>query len=222
MSAAPDLQPAFRLHGFFRSSTSFRVRAALNLKGLSYAQTTYILRKGEHRGEDYLSLNPQGLVPVLETPSGMIPQSLAILEWLDETYPEPPFLPDDALGRARVRALAHMVALDVHPINNLRVLFYLRDRFGADDEAQAVWFLHWVTEAFTALEQRLSSERETGRFCHGDTPGFADLCLVGQIVNNRRFGVNMAPFPTLERIFNVCMDIPAFQDAMPDNQPDAG
>ena len=222
MIASPETEPTYRLHGFFRSSTSFRVRAALNLKGIRYAQSTYVLRKGEQRGEAYLRVNPQGLVPTLETPDGMIPQSLAIIEWLNDTHPEPPFLPEDAWGRARVRALAHAVALDVHPINNLRVLFYLRDHFGADEDAQATWFGHWVNEAFRALEQRLSTEPQTGRFCHGDTPGFADLCLAGQVVNNRRFGVELAPYPTIERIFNACMDLAAFQDAMPDNQPDAG
>lgn len=209
------------LHGFFRSSTSFRVRAALNLKGLAYDQATYALRKGEQRGDDYLAVNPQGLVPTLQTPDGMIPQSLAIIEWLDETRPEPAFLPDDAWGRARVRALAHMVALDVHPINNLRVLLYIRDRFGADEETQAAWFRHWVREAFAALEHRLSDDAQTGTFCHGDAPGLADICLAAQVVNNRRFAVDMAPYPTIERIFDACMALSAFQDAMPDNQPDA-
>lgn len=217
MSAAPDL----RLHGFFRSSTSYRVRVALNLKGLVYDQTTYVLRKGEHRGEEYLALNPQGLVPTLETDQGMIAQSLAIIEWLDETHPEPAFLPDDAWGRARVRGLAQMIALDVHPINNLRVLFYLRDQFGADDDAQTAWFHHWVNQAFRAQEKRLANDKETGPFCHGNMPGLADICLASQVVNNRRFGVDIAPYPTLERIYNACMALPAFQDALPENQPDA-
>lgn len=217
MIAESDL----RLHGFFRSSTSFRVRAALNLKGLSYDQATYVLRKGEQRSEAYLAFNPQGLVPTLQTPDGHLSQSLAIIDWLDETYPNPAFLPPTALERARVRSLAHMVALDVHPINNLRVLFYIRDEFGADEEAQAKWFRHWVTEAFRPLETRLSSDGETGKFCHGNTPGLADICLVGQVVNNRRFDVDMTDYPKITRIFNACMDLPAFQDAMPENQPDA-
>jgi len=217
VSDTPDL----RLHGFFRSSTSYRVRVALNLKGLVYDQTTYVLRKGEHRGEDYLALNPQGLVPTLETNQGMIAQSLAIIEWLDETHPEPGILPNDAWGRARVRGLAQMVALDVHPINNLRVLFYIRDQFGADEDAQTAWFRHWVNEAFSALEKRLANDKETGVFCHANRPGLADICLASQVVNNRRFGVDIAPYPTLERIFNACMAVPAFQDALPENQPDA-
>lgn len=209
------------LHGFFRSSTAFRLRAALNLKGLVYDQKTYVLRKGEHREADYLAVNPQGLVPALETPDGVITQSLAILEWLDETHPEPALLPDTAIGRARVRSLAQMIALDIHPINNLRVLFYIRDHLGADDDAQATWFRHWVAEAFGALEQRLAHEPETGRFCHGDTPGLADICLAGQVINNRRFNVDLTPYPTIERLFNAGMELPAFQEAMPENQPDA-
>ncbi|MEM8855194.1 MAG: maleylacetoacetate isomerase [Pseudomonadota bacterium] len=220
--AAPSEDLRLRLHGFFRSSTAFRVRAALNLKALSYAQTTYVLRQGEHRSEAYRALNPQGLVPTLETGEGMLPQSLAILEWLDETYPTPPLLPDTAWARARVRSLSQMIALDVHPINNLRVLFYLRDHFGADEDAQAAWFRHWVREAFGPLDQRLANDAQTGRFCHGDAPGLADLCLAGQVVNNRRFGIDPAPYPTIARIFDACMALPAFVDAMPQNQPDAG
>lgn len=210
------------LHGFFRSSTSFRVRTALNLKGLAYDQTTYVLRQGDQRSAPYLALNPQGLVPTLETEDGTLTQSLAIIEWLDETFPSPALLPSDAQGRARVRSLAHIIALDVHPINNLRVLFYLRDHFGADDEAQAAWFRHWANLAFEALETRLTAESETGTFCHGHNVGLADICLAGQVINNRRFSVDLAPYPKIEKIFNACMDMPAFQAAMPDNQPDAG
>ncbi|MBV6657412.1 MAG: maleylacetoacetate isomerase [Devosiaceae bacterium] len=220
MAEAPS--PTLHLHGFFRSSTSFRVRVALNLKGLAYDQSTYVLRMGEQRGDAYLSINPQGLVPTLDSPQGPISQSLAIIEWLDETYQKPALLPEDAWGRARVRSLAHMVALDVHPINNLRVLFYIRDEFGADDDAQATWFKHWANLAFEALETRLAKEPETGVFCQGDTVTLADICLAGQVVNNRRFGVDLAPYPTIQRIFNACMALPEFQDAMPDNQPDAG
>ncbi|MEO0382698.1 MAG: maleylacetoacetate isomerase [Pseudomonadota bacterium] len=210
------------LHGFFRSSTAYRLRAALNLKGLGYDQKTYVLRKAEQRGADYLAINPQGLVPALETPDEVLTQSLAMLEWLDETHPEPAFLPDTAMGRARVRSLAQMIALDIHPINNLRVLFYLRDHFGADDDAQASWFRHWVAEAFGPLEQRLAGDQETGQFCHGDTPSLADICLAGQVVNNRRFNVDLTPYPTIQRVFDACMGLPAFVDAMPENQPDAG
>ncbi|MEM8877828.1 MAG: maleylacetoacetate isomerase [Pseudomonadota bacterium] len=212
---------SFVLHGFFRSSTAFRLRAGLNLKGLSYDQQTYALRQGEHRQPGFLSLNPQGLVPALEMQDGVLTQSLAILEWLNETYPEPPFLPSEPGQRARVRSLAQMIALDIHPINNLRVLLYIRDQFGADDAAQAAWFRHWVAEAFAPLEKRLGQDPETGRFCHGDQPGLADICLAGQVVNNRRFDVDLAPYPTIQRIFEACMALPAFVDAMPEKQPDA-
>ncbi|MGP1255814.1 MAG: maleylacetoacetate isomerase [Kiloniellales bacterium] len=209
------------LHNFFRSSTSFRVRAALNVKGLDYTYLAYVLRKGEQRGSRYLTLNPQGLVPTLETPQGALAQSLAIIEWLDDTNPEPPLLPTDPWARARVRSLAHTVALDIHPINNLRVLRYLSEVLGADEDAVAIWFRHWVSETFTPLEQRLSQEPETGRFCHGESPSLADICLAGQVLNNRRFSVSMADYPTIQRIFDACMALPAFEAAAPNNQPDA-
>ena len=211
----------FVLHNFFRSSTSFRVRAAMNLKALDYTYVAYALRKGEHRSERHLKLNAQGLVPTLETPQGPLSQSLAIMEWLDEAFPEPPLLPADPWGRARVRSLAHAIALDVHPINNLRVLQYLEAAFGADHEQLAVWFRHWVAETFAALEQRLSADAATGRFCHGDAPGLADLCLAGQVLNNRRFSVDMSAYPTILRIHDACMAHPAMAGAAPERQPDA-
>lgn len=206
------------LHNYFRSSTSFRVRAALNLKGLDYDYVGYPLLDNAHRGADHLALNPQGLVPTLQTQQGPITQSLAILEWLEETYPDPPLLPADAWGRARVRSLAQMVALDIHPLNNLRVLQYVDAEFGADKGA---WFRHWVAETFAPLEARLAGEAETGRFCHGDTIGLADLCLVAQVVNNRRFEVDMAPYPVIARIAEAALDIPEVAAAAPDRQPDA-
>jgi maleylpyruvate isomerase len=212
---------AYVLHNYFRSSTSYRVRAALNLKGLDYAYVAHHLQKGEQRSAGHLALNPQGLVPTLETTDGVLTQSLAILEWLDEIFPEPPLLPGDALGRARVRSLAQMVALDIHPVNNLRILSYLRQSFGADDAAVAAWFRHWVEETFTALETRLAREAQTGIFCHGDIPGMADLCLAGQVINNARFEVDHTPYPTIRRIAEACMALEAFSKAAPANQPDA-
>lgn len=212
---------SYVLHNFFRSSTSYRVRAALNLKNLDYEYKSYVLRAGEQRSDAYLALNPQALVPTLETPQGPLSQSLAILEWLDETHPEPPLLPEDAWGRARVRSLAHSVALDIHPINNLRVLQYIQQNFGADEQAVKDWFTHWVDETFKALETRLAREPETGRYCHGDTPGMADLCLASQVVNNRRFKVPMTAYPTLQRISEALLALPAFEAALPENQPDA-
>ncbi len=211
----------FVLHGFFRSSTSFRVRAALNLKGIAFDQVTYALRKGEQRSPAYLALNPQGLVPSLETPDGVLTQSLAIIEWLDEVYPDPALLPRDAWGRARVRSLAQIIALDVHPINNLRVLQYMGETFGADEAQQTAWFRHWVAEAFHALESRLTSEPETGKFCHGDAPGLADLCLAAQVINNARFAVDMSPYPTIRFIHANCMALSSFEAASPMKQPDA-
>jgi maleylpyruvate isomerase len=210
------------LHNYFRSSTSFRVRIALNLKGLAYRYAAYHLRKGEQRGDTYLKLNPQGLVPTLELPDGtLLTQSLAIISWLDETHPEPPLLPGDALGRARVRALAEMVALDIHPINNLRILADLRSRFGADDGAVTAWFNHWVHETFRPMESMLAQSPTTGRFCHGDQPTLADLCLVPQVANGGRFGVDMTAYPTICRIHEACMALDAFKAAAPPAQPDA-
>jgi maleylpyruvate isomerase len=212
----------FVLHGFWRSSTSFRVRVALNLKGIDYDQKTYRLREGDQRQSDYLAINQQGLVPSLVTPDGLVlTQSLAIMEWLDETFPEPALLPADANGRARVRALAQAVALDIHPINNLRVLFHLRDTFAADEKAQADWFRHWASSTLSALEQSLTSSSSTGKFCHGDNVSLADICLVGQSVNNKRFEVDESQWPTISRIVSSCIALRAFQAAMPAKQPDA-
>jgi maleylpyruvate isomerase len=212
----------FVLHGFWRSSTSFRVRVALNLKGISYTQKTYRLREGDQRQPDYLALNPQGLVPSLVTPDGLVlTQSLAIMEWLDETFPEPALLPADANGRARARALAQAVALDIHPINNLRVLFHLREEFSADEKAQADWFRHWASSTLSAMDKTLASSSTTGKFCHGDTVGLADICLVGQSVNNKRFEVDESHWPTINRIVSNCLALPAFQAALPAKQPDA-
>jgi maleylpyruvate isomerase len=220
----PDRQDArpVVLHNYFRSSTSFRVRAALALKGVPYAYRAFHLRRGEQRGPDYLALNPQGLVPTLSWSDGNdYSQSLAIIEFIDETLPQPPLLPADRPGRARVRALAQMIALDLHPLNNLRVLAHLKAEFGADEAALARWFRHWVAESFEPLEARLVGEPETGRFCHGDAPTLADICLAAQVINNARFQIEMSAYPTIARIHANCMALPAFQAAAPENQPDA-
>jgi len=210
------------LHNFFRSSTSTRLRAALNLKGLPYDYVSYALRKGETRTPEYLAMNPAGLVPALQREDGVVMvQSLAIIEWLEEVYPEPALLPSDPDGRARVRALAYMVACEIHPVNNLRVLAYIDREFGAGEEGQKAWFRHWVNTTFGPLETMLASSPETGRFCHGGTPTLADLCLYAQVWNNRRFEVDMTPYPTISRIFAALDEIPAFRDAAPPNQPDA-
>ncbi|MEC3860523.1 maleylacetoacetate isomerase [Mesobacterium sp. TK19101] len=210
------------LHNYFRSSTSTRLRAALHLKGLDYDYVAYALKEGAHKRPDFLARNPAGLVPVLETEDGaFLAQSMAIIEWLDETHPEPPLLPADPLGRARVRALAQMIACDIHPLNNLRVLKRIASQFGADAEAQKAWFTHWVTETFDALELCLSESAQTGRFCHGDTPGLADTCLYAQVWNNRRFDIDTCHWPVISRIFEACESLPAFAAAAPANQPDA-
>ncbi len=211
-----------KLHNFFRSSTSTRLRVALNLKGLDYAYVPYVLRRGDTRQPDYLAMNPAGLVPTLEREDGTcLTQSLAIIEWLEETQPLPALLPSDPDGRARVRSLTLMVACEIHPLNNLRVLFYLADRFGADESAQKDWFTHWVRTTFDALEKRLASEAQTGTFCHGETPGLADICLYAQVWNNRRFEIGTSDWPTIARIYERLDAIPAFNDAAPPNQPDA-
>lgn len=210
------------LHNFFRSSTSTRLRAALNLKGLDYDYVSYALRMGETRTSRFLALNPQGLVPALERDDGrVLTQSLAIIEWLEETRPEPALLPSDPDGRARVRALSQMIACEVHPLNNLRVLDHLANRFGADESAQKDWFTHWVTTTFDALETTLARDPQTGAFCHGGAPGMADICLYAQVWNNRRFAIDTAKWPTIAAIFQRLDAIAPFRDAAPPNQPDA-
>ncbi|MFD2741505.1 maleylacetoacetate isomerase [Sulfitobacter aestuarii] len=211
----------FTLHNYFRSSTSVRVRAALNLKGLAYDYVPLSLLKGEQASEAHLALNPSGLVPTLVAPEGALPQSLAILEWLDETHPEPPILPSDPWGRARVRSLSQIVAVDIHPVNNLRVLKHLENEFSVDAAGKAAWFRKWANAGMQALETRLARESETGDFCHGDSVGMADLCLYAQVLNNARFDVDMAHYPTVMRIHENCMAIPALARAAPVNQPDA-
>ena len=209
------------LHGYFRSSASFRVRIALNLKGIEFAQINHHLRKNEQRAPEYLALQPQGLVPALDTGRGIIAQSMAMIEWLDETQPGAKLLPDDADGRARVRALAQVVACDIHPIDNLRVLRYLRTEMGQDEAAVQAWYNFWIAEGFAALEAMLADDPRTGRFCHGDTPTLADICLVPQVVNSRNFKLDMAPYPTIQRVYDAAVAIPAVAQAFPDKQPDA-
>ncbi|WP_386080819.1 maleylacetoacetate isomerase [Vreelandella sp. F11] len=210
------------LYGYFRSSAAYRVRIALNLKGLDYDQVPVNLVKGEQRSGDHLTRNSQGLVPSLVlNDSCVINQSLAICEYLDEVYPEPALLPADALARAQVRALAQMVACEVHPLNNLRVLKYLVGELGVDEAAKLAWYRHWIAEGFTAMEATLSTAPSSGDFCHGDTPTLADICLVPQVYNAERFECDLSAYPTLQRIAANCRTLPAFQKAAPQAQPDA-
>ena len=210
------------LHNYFRSSTSVRVRVALNLKGLDYAYIAHHLRRGEHRSDAYRAVNPQTLVPALELADGsVLTQSLAIIEYLDEVFPEPPLLPSAPRARARVRAIAQAIACEIHPLNNLRVLNDLRMRFGADDAAVNAWIHHWVAETFVPLEAMLANDPATGTFCHGELPGMADACLYAQVISNRRFGIDTTPYPTIARIFAAAARMPAFEKAAPENQPDA-
>ena len=210
-----------KLYGYFRSSAAFRVRIALNLKKLNYESASIHLRRGDQRQPGFLDINPQGLVPALEVDDTLLIQSLPIIEYLDETYPEPPLLPSDAKGRARVRALAAMVACDIHPINNLRVLRYLLRPLGQDEAAVETWYNHWIAEGFGALERLLAEGGRTGRFCHGDTPGLADIVLVPQVFNANRYpSLDLTPYPTIVRIYQTCLGIDAFAAAHPDRQPD--
>ena len=212
-----------KLYNYFRSSASYRVRIALNLKGLSYDYVSVHLTRdgGEQFRDEYRALNPQALVPALEDGAHKLTQSVAIIEYLDETHPKPPLLPASPVERARVRALAQVVACEVHPLNNLRVLNYLTRELGVSDEAKTTWYQHWVALGVQALETEMSQSRYTGKFCHGDTPGLADCCLIPQLFNARRFKCDLSGYPTLLRIERNCMELPAFQAAAPERQPDA-
>ena len=209
-----------KLHGYFRSSAAFRVRIALNLKGLDYAQVPHHLRKAEQHAPAYLKLNPQGMVPALEDGPSVLTQSLAIIEYLDETHPEPPILPATPAERARVRALALAIACEIHPLNNLRVLQYLKNVLKVSNDQHDTWYRHWIAEGLRPLEGLLQAGG-TGKFCHGDRPGLADICLVPQIFNAKRLDCPLDGYPTVMRIFGECMKLPAFERARPEKQPDA-
>lgn len=210
-----------KLHGYFRSSAAYRVRIALNLKGLGAEHLPHHLRKGEQCAPSYLAINPQGLVPALENDAGtVLTQSVAIIEWLDETHPNPPLLPKDARGRARVRGLAQIVACDSHPLIVPRVREYLEHELALDEPARMAWCRHWHTRALTALEAHLGA-KETGRFCHGDQVTLADICLASQAAGAKFFNVDTAPFPNFARIAEACQKIDAFARAHPLKQPGA-
>jgi maleylpyruvate isomerase len=211
-----------KLHNYFRSSASYRVRIALGLKGLAYDYRSVHLNRGggEQFSPEFRELNALSLVPVLETDDARITQSLAIIEYLDEVHPEPPLLPQSPAERARVRALALSVACEIHPLNNLRVLGYLSGELGLSAEMKKKWYQHWVELGLTALEAEVA-HGPPGRFCHGDAPGLADCCLIPQLFNARRFDCDLSRYPRLLAIDASCAEIQAFREAAPDRQPDA-
>ena len=210
-----------QLYNYFRSSASYRVRIALALKGLDYDYIPVHLVRREHLEDAYTTLSASRLVPTLQDGDALLSQSLAIVEYLDETHPAPALLPRDPLGRARVRALAQSIACEMHPLNNLRVLQYLERDLKLGEIAKNAWYRHWVTVGFTGLEAMLANNPQTGIFCHGDTPGLADCCLIPQIANARRFDTPLDAFPNILRIEKACMALDAFAKAAPQVQPDA-
>ncbi len=226
--ASPSLAPLNRrwlridmkLYDYWRSSASYRVRIALNLKGIGYEHICVHLVKdgGQQHSVDYKAKNPQGFVPTLELDNGdLLPQSMAIIEYLDETYPDPALLPGEARQRADIRSLAQIISADIHPVNNLRLLQYLAAEFDASAEDKATWYRHWIYKGFDALESRLGDDE----FCVGNTPTLADICLVPQVYNAHRFNCDMSAYPKIARINETCLKLPTFEKAVPENQPDA-
>lgn len=212
-----------KLYTYFRSSAAYRVRIALNLKGLSYeAVPVHLLRNGgEQLQDEYRRINPSGLVPTFQDDWITLTQSMAIIEYLEETHPQPPLLPEDAPGRARVRELAQIIGCDIHPINNLRVTSYLVKQLGLSDQVKTEWYRHWIIEGFRALEAHLARDPGAGPFCHGEHPTIADCYLVPQVFNAQRFDIDVSAYPNISRINSLCMDLPAFRNAHPSKQPDA-
>ncbi|WP_250498957.1 maleylacetoacetate isomerase [Caballeronia sp. GAWG1-5s-s] len=212
-----------KLYSYFRSSAAYRVRIALNLKGLDYEyEGVHLLRDGGVQLKpEYRALNPDGIVPTLVVDGDVLTQSLAIIEYLDETHPEPPLLPRGASDRAFVRSVALQVACEIHPLDNLRVLKYLKHEVKVPDEAKDAWYRHWVETGFESLEKRLAADSRVGKLTFGDTPTIADLCIVPQLFNARRFGIDLAPYPTIERIADFANQIDGFMRAAPAQQPDA-
>jgi maleylacetoacetate isomerase/maleylpyruvate isomerase len=208
-----------KLYTYFRSSAAFRVRIALNLKGLKYEPLFVHLAKGEHHKPQYTKVNPQGLLPTLELDDGTrLNQSLAIIEYLEEKHPRPPLLPSDAAGKSRVRALSELIACEIHPLNNLRVLQHLKRALGQSEEQVNAWYRHWIADGLTKLEAELDSK---SKFAFGEVPTMADCCLVPQIFNAKRYNCDLASYPTTMRVFEQCMKLEAFDRAQPGKQPDA-
>lgn len=208
-----------KLYSYWRSTTSYRIRTALNLKGLAYETVPVDLVAGDQRDEGYAKLNPSKGVPTLVLDDGTaLTQSMAILDYIDATWPDPQLIPADPLQRAKVMAVADTIALDVHPVNNLRLICQLKARFGATPEQATDWMCHWMKEGFAAIEALLP---KSGVFAFGATPNIADICITAQVYNARRWGVDLNDFPNIARIEQLCLNQSAFADAHPDNQPDA-
>lgn len=210
-----------KLYTYYRSSAAYRVRIALNLKGLPWEAVPVHLARGEQHQDGYRNLNPAGLVPALDDGGQLLTQSLAIIEYLDETHPEPALLPGDALARARIRALAQSIACDIHPINNLRVLQYLSGELGVSEAQKNAWYRHWIERGLEAFERTLEAQGTSGRYCVGDTPTLADVCLVPQVYNARRFDSRIEHLPNVLRIVAECDRLDAFSLAAPERQADA-
>lgn len=209
------------LYTFFRSSAAFRVRIALNLKGLPYESSIVSLPKGAHRQDAFGAINPQQLVPALVEDGHLLTQSLSIMEYLEEKHPEPPLLPRDLLARARVRSLSLLIACEIHPLNNLRVLQHLKRGLGQSEDGINAWYRHWIAEGLAKFEADLTRTAGTGTYCQGETPGMADCCLVPQIFNAQRYDCDLTPYPVTMRVFDACMKLDAFDRAQPMKQPDA-
>ncbi len=212
-----------KLYTFFRSSASYRVRIALNIKGLTYEQAPVHLRRGggEQLAPAYKAINPQALVPALEDNGKVLTQSLAIIEYLEETHPKPALLPTDPADKALVRGMAMVIACEVHPIQNLRVLNYVKKEYGQSDEQVNRWAQHWIDLGLGALEQMILAQPKRGKFCFGDAPSLADICLIPQLGNARRYGCDLSKYPTIIAIEKTCMALPPFAAAAPEKQPDA-
>jgi maleylpyruvate isomerase len=209
-----------KFYGYFRSSAAYRCRIAFNLKGIKPEMLYIHLRRGEQRSSEFLALNPHGLVPALDVDGHLLIQSLAIMEWLDETYPDPPLLPKDSLERACVRAMALSIVADIHPLQNLRVMNHIRDTYNQDQAGMFAWSRHFIQNGLGALEKQINASGKAGQFCFGDTPGLADICLVPQMFSARRFNVDVSNFTTLNRIQAGCEALQAFAEAHPEQQPD--
>jgi maleylpyruvate isomerase len=212
-----------KLYSYFRSSAAYRVRIALNLKGLDYdyAPVHLVRAGGEQLKPDYRVLNPDGIVPTLVDGDDVLTQSLAIIEYLDETHPEPPLLPRNPVDRAFVRSVALQIACEIHPVDNLRVLKYLKHELQVADDAKDAWYRHWIDSGFSSLEKRLAGDQRVGALTYGDTPTLADLCIVPQVFNARRFDIDLSPYPTIVRIADHASRLDAFARAAPASQPDA-